>query len=68
MMNFPGVLSASSDVLEKINLFSSQFKDGHCPGLTGKSLNAYALTGISSCHESITLKEAEEKLAKSMAH
>jgi adenine deaminase len=39
-------------------------RDGHCPGLTGKELNAYAVAGIHSCHESTSLEEAQEKLSK----
>jgi adenine deaminase len=38
--------------------------DGHCPGLSGKDLNAYAVAGIHSCHESTSLNEAREKLSK----
>src|SRR2546423_1815033 len=36
--------------------------DGHAPGLRGKNLNAYALAGVRSDHESTELEEAREKL------
>ncbi|MDQ6809755.1 MAG: amidohydrolase family protein, partial [Verrucomicrobiota bacterium] len=36
--------------------------DGHAPGLRGRNLNAYALAGIRSDHESTELDEAREKL------
>src|SRR5207237_8949282 len=36
--------------------------DGHAPGLRGKNLNAYALAGVRSDHESTDLEEAREKL------
>jgi adenine deaminase len=36
--------------------------DGHAAGARGKRLIEYALTGITSCHESITVDEVIEKL------
>ncbi len=36
--------------------------DGHAAGARGKRLVEYALTGITSCHESTTVDEAMEKL------
>ena len=39
-----------------------QSGDGHAPGLRGKNLNAYALAGVRSDHESTELDEAREKL------
>ncbi len=36
--------------------------DGHASGARGKRLTEYALTGITSCHESVSLEEAMEKL------
>ncbi|MBP1749844.1 MAG: ade [Deltaproteobacteria bacterium] len=36
--------------------------DGHAAGAHGKRLIEYALTGITSCHESITVDEVLEKL------
>lgn len=64
MMNYPGLLAAEPDIMDKLNLFGHKNRDGHCPGLTGKDLNAYAAAGIQSCHESTSLAEAEEKLSK----
>jgi adenine deaminase len=62
MMNFPGVLAASGDVLDKLRGFAGRPLDGHVPGLTGADLQAYAGSGISSDHESVTAEEAREKL------
>ncbi len=64
MMNYPGVINGHDDVLDKILFFKNQKRvvDGHAPLLTGASLNAYALAGISNCHESTTVKEAKEKM------
>jgi adenine deaminase len=64
MMNFPGLLHGDPDVLTKLDDWSSLKRDGHCPGLSGRDLNAYAAAGIHSCHESTTREEALEKLTK----
>ncbi len=40
--------------------------DGHSSGARGKRLAEYALTGITSCHESVSLDEAMEKLRLGM--
>lgn len=64
MMNFPGLLMGEPDVLNKIHDFNRFKRDGHCPGLEGHDLNAYAVCGIHSCHESVTIAEAREKLIK----
>jgi adenine deaminase len=64
MMNFPGLLFGDDDVHSKIQDFNSMRRDGHCPGLSGKDLNAYGVAGIHSCHESTTTAEAAEKLSK----
>ncbi|MBI4925627.1 MAG: adenine deaminase [Bdellovibrio sp.] len=66
VMNFPGVINAQKEVLEKIEAFSPMPIDGHCPMLRGLELSAYASSGISSCHESSELEEAKEKLTKGM--
>lgn len=63
IMNVPGVLNADSKLLSKISEFSDRPLDGHCPLLSGRELSAYAAAGISSCHESSQLPEAQEKLA-----
>jgi adenine deaminase len=64
MMNFPGLLHRDADIMQKIMDYHALRLDGHCPGLSGKDLNAYAVAGIHSCHESTTLAEAREKLSK----
>ena len=67
VMNVPGVLFGDEVVHEKLHAFQDRPIDGHCPLLRGKELSAYALTGISSCHESSELEEAREKLTKGIA-
>ncbi|MGA2935254.1 MAG: adenine deaminase [Methanomicrobiales archaeon] len=64
MMNVPGVLGGDDDVKRKISL--CRIRDGHAPGLSGKPLNAYILSGLQSDHECTTLAEAREKLRKGM--
>jgi len=67
VMNVPGVLNRSPEVHAKLEAFSDRPIDGHAPQLRGKDLSAYAACGISSCHESSELSEAQEKLLKGMA-
>ena len=64
MMNFPGLLGEEPDITTKMTDYSGLKRDGHCPGLSGHDLNAYAASGIHSCHESVTIAEAREKLSK----
>ena len=47
-MNFPGVIAADEDVLDKLMTAKEEGKiiDGHGPGITGKDLNAYAAARI----------------------
>jgi len=66
MMNFPGVISATDSVLEKIIAFDGKVKDGHAPLLSGAGLNAYIAAGIASDHECTQLEEAREKLRLGM--
>jgi adenine deaminase len=66
VMNFPGVLAGSEDVLDKLRGFAGRPLDGHVPGVTGRDLQAYVGAGISSDHESVTAGEAREKLRLGM--
>ena len=66
VMNFPGVIKGDDEVLAKIEAFDGRVIDGHCPRLTGLSLNAYAAAGIGSDHESTAITEAREKLRLGM--
>jgi adenine deaminase len=65
MMNFVGTVNADPEVLLKIKAAKDarKFVDGHAPGLSGHSLNAYAAAGVESDHECTTVREAEEKLS-----
>jgi adenine deaminase len=66
MMNYPGVITGTAAVLEKIAAFSDMIKDGHAPLLSGKDLNAYITAGLRSDHECTQLSEAREKIRLGM--
>jgi len=67
VMNFPGVIQGDPEVLSKLCAFHGRVVDGHCPGLSGHRLSAYAAAGISSDHECVTVEEAREKLRMGLA-
>jgi adenine deaminase len=66
LMNYPGVFLGMKSELAKIEAGKGKCIDGHAPGLRGKNLNAYALAGIRSDHESVEVEEAREKLRLGM--
>ena len=66
LMNFPGVFLGFKSELAKIEAGKGKAIDGHAPGLRGKNLNAYALAGVRSDHESVEVEEAREKLRLGM--
>ncbi len=66
LMNYPGVFLGFESELAKIRAGKGKPIDGHAPGLRGRNLNAYALAGIGSDHESTELEEAREKLRLGM--
>src|SRR5882724_77546 len=66
LMNFPGVFLGFKNELAKIEAGKGKVIDGHAPGLRGKNLNAYALAGVRSDHESVAVDEAREKLRLGM--
>ncbi|RXK59256.1 adenine deaminase [Lacibacter luteus] len=68
MMNFPGVLHADAEVMEKIKAAHALGKpvDGHAPGLRGEDAKKYIEAGISTDHECFTKEEAFDKLKHGM--
>jgi adenine deaminase len=66
MMNYPGVLLEDEGLLDKISMTHDKRIDGHAPGLSGKDLNAYVAAGVTSDHESTSVKEVIEKLRLGM--
>ncbi len=66
VMNFPGVVGGAAEMLARLEAMLHRPRDGHCPGVVGKSLNAYVASGVGSDHESVTPEEAREKLARGL--
>jgi len=66
MMNYPGVVNESEEVMEKLRIVNGKIIDGHAPCLTGKELNAYIAAGIGNDHECTTVAEAQEKMRLGM--
>ena len=65
-MNFPGVLNADPDVLDKLTPFQDGHIDGHAPLVRGHDLNGYLAARIRTDHETTTAEEALEKIRKGM--
>ncbi len=66
MMNYPGVFLGNESVHEKLLAFQKRTIDGHAPGVSGKDLNSYILSGVETDHECVDYKELEEKVSKVM--
>lgn len=68
LMDYPSVISANNDIMDKILTASSRGKliDGHGPMIEGKALNAYAAAGVRTDHESSTVDEMRERLRAGM--
>jgi len=64
VMDFSGVVSGKRRLLDELEMCRGLPVDGHCPGLSDRRLDAYAVTGIGSEHECTTVEEAREKLRK----
>jgi adenine deaminase len=65
MMNFPGVLAGEPDIYAKIQAAHGR-RDGHAPGLRGRTVDGYVLSGMSSDHEATTLDEGRDKLRRGL--
>ncbi len=66
VMNYPGAVHGHDEMLAKLAAMAGRPIDGHCPNVVGKHLNAYVAAGIGSDHESVSVAEAREKLARGM--
>ncbi len=60
-MNVPGAVLGLPGAREKLLAFHGRHIDGHAPGVTGPWLQAYAASGPTTDHESMTPEEAVEK-------
>ena len=66
VMNFPAVVNGDPEMRAIIESAGWRRVDGHAPGLTGRSLDAYLAAGVESDHECFTVDEAHEKRQKGM--
>ncbi|MFH0980145.1 MAG: adenine deaminase [Planctomycetota bacterium] len=66
VMNYPAVVAGDPEMVDKLKVAHGRVIDGHAPGLSGKALNAYVVSGVQSDHECTTLEEAREKLRLGM--
>ena len=68
MMNYPGVVYGAGPVLDLIQQARELglIIEGHAPGLRGRELNAYLISGCNSDHECTSRAEALEKLRRGM--
>jgi adenine deaminase len=68
MMNFPGVIGADEEVLNKLRLARKYNMpiDGHAPLVSGEELDKYIEQGIVTDHECSSFHEALEKKQKGM--
>lgn len=66
MMNYPGVIGADAQVIEKIVAAQAHHKkiDGHAPDLVSNALNAYIAAGVYSDHECHDAADAIAKLER----
>lgn len=66
MMDFNAVLSGNEEALRKLASVRDKVVDGHCPGLSGRELQAYVAAGIDSEHQATDFREGLEKLRTGM--
>ncbi len=61
VMDCPSVVSGRESMLDKLELFADKHIDGHAPSLTGRELQAYVASGVSTDHENTTFAHALEE-------
>ncbi len=61
VMDYVSVNAAEPSMQAKLDLFEGRPRDGHAPGLSGKELQAYVLSGVDSDHEASMVDEMLEK-------
>ncbi len=66
VMNFPALIAGDPEIWGKITAAGNVPLTGHAPGVSGKNLNAYLVSGVSSDHECVDINEAREKLRLGM--
>lgn len=68
VMDFPAVLSAESNMLDKLKMaIDAKVKiDGHGSGLNSEQIRGYRTAGIQTDHECVTAEEALERVSQGM--
>lgn len=68
VMDFPSVLNAQEDMLQKITQTEEKngVVDGHCAGLNASQIRGYRSAGIQTDHECVTAEEASERIRQGM--
>jgi len=66
VMNYPGVIGGNKKVHAKIAIADGRRIDGHAPGVKGKELNAYVVSGVKTDHECTVVEEMAEKISRGM--
>ena len=64
MMNYPAVIGGEAEVWAKISAAAGRPLTAHSPGVSGKDLCAYLLSGCNADHESVRYEESLEKLRR----
>ena len=64
MMNFPAVIAGNADVWSKLAATGDRPLTGHAPGVGGKDLCAYLLSGCLADHETVGYAEGLEKIRR----
>ncbi len=64
MMNYPAVINGAAEVWDKIAAAGRRPLTAHSPGVSGRDLCAYLLSGCIADHESVSYGEALEKLRR----
>ena len=64
MMNFPAVIAGDAEVWSKIAATGVRPLTGHAPGVGGKELCAYLLSGCMADHETVGYAEGLEKIRR----
>lgn len=62
LMDYPAVIGADSDIIDKLMMAKGKLVDGHGPVISDKQLNAYVSAGVRTEHECTTPEEMLERL------
>jgi adenine deaminase len=66
VMDYPSVIAADSNILEKIETMKNRIIDGHAPDISGKDLNAYMQAGVMTDHECTLVESLTERVRRGM--